>query len=241
VALLTTSFRFGGESGIGLLAERLRGGDAEGVVAQLQADGRDLEWQSEAGLHGVIEAVRAGYRDYLEGVASAASPDQLFERFNRFRVLCAHRQDMAMINRALATASRLRPTAGMPLMVLRNDALLRVFNGDIGLVLPDPADGQLKACFPGATGKAWRWIPLTRLPEWEPAWAMTVHKSQGSEFAQVLLVLPSAVSPVATRELVYTGMTRAKQGVTLWAGEAVLRAAIECRAERMSGLRNRLR
>jgi exodeoxyribonuclease V alpha subunit len=244
VALLTTSFRFGDDSGIGQLADRLRSGDAEGVVAQLQADGSDLVWQSGEGIHGVVSAARAGYRAYLESVASAAAPDALFERFNRFRVLCAHRQDVATINRALAAGSGLRPTAGMPLLVLRNDSLLRVFNGDIGLVLPDPADGGLKACFVGAgTGPSTgpRWIPLTRLPDWEPAWAMTVHKSQGSEFAQVLLVLPSAVSPVATRELVYTGVTRAKQGVALWAGEAVLRAAIERRAERMSGLRERLR
>jgi exodeoxyribonuclease V alpha subunit len=238
VGMLTTSFRFGDDSGIGQLADRLRSGDAEGVVAQLQADGSDLVWQSEAGIQGAIGAARAGYRAYLESVASAAAPDELFERFNRFRVLCAHRQDVATINRALAAGSGLRPTAGMPLLVLRNDSLLRVFNGDIGLVLPDPADGQLKCCFPGEPP---RWIPLTRLPDWEPAWAMTVHKSQGSEFAQVLLVLPSAVSPVATRELVYTGVTRAKQGVVLWAGEAVLRAAIERRAERMSGLRERLR
>lgn len=244
VALLTTSFRFGGDSGIGQLADRLRGGDAEGVVAQWRAGGNDLAWQSQGGLPELVSAARTGYRAYLESVASAASPEELFERFNRFRVLCAHRQDVDMINRALAAGSGLRPTAGMPLLVLRNDSLLRVFNGDIGLVLPDPADGSLKACFVGvgngpSTGP--RWIPLTRLPDWEPAWAMTVHKSQGSEFAQVLLVLPSAISPVATRELVYTGVTRAKQGAALWAGEAVLRAAIESRAERMSGLRNRLR
>jgi exodeoxyribonuclease V alpha subunit len=238
VALLTTSFRFGGDSGIGQLAERLRAGDAEGVVAQLRVPGGDLDWQSEAGIHAVVGTVRAGYRAYLEGVASGASPDQLFERFNRFRVLCAHRQDVVTINRALASGSGLRPTAGMPLMVLRNDPLLRIFNGDIGLVLPDPEDGQLKACF--STGPL-RWVSLQRLPDWEPAWAMTVHKSQGSEFAQVLLVLPSAVSPVATRELVYTGVTRAKQGVALWAGETVLRAATVRRAERMSGLRERLR
>ncbi|MEW6514571.1 MAG: exodeoxyribonuclease V subunit alpha [Pseudomonadota bacterium] len=237
VALLTTSFRFGGDSGIGQLAERLRSGDAEGVVAQLRADGNDLVWQVEEDT--VVGAARAGYREYLEGVASAAPPHELFERFNRFRVLCAHRQDVVTINRALAGGS-LHPTPGMPLLVLRNDSLLRVFNGDIGLVLPDPADGQLKACFPGTAENASRWISLSRLPEWEPAWAMTVHKSQGSEFAQVLLVLPSAVSPVTTRELVYTGITRTKQGVALRAGETVLRAAVERRAERMSGLRERL-
>jgi len=240
VAPLTTSFRFGGASGIGQLADNLRRGDAEGAVAQLQAGGGDLVWHSQDGIQAAISAARAGYRDYLESVASGSAADRLFECFDRFRVLCAHRQDAARINRALS-GEVLRPVAGTPIMALRNDALLRVFNGDIGLVLADPADDQLKACFPGEAGNAWRWIPLTRLPEWEPAWAMTVHKAQGSEFAQVLLVLPSAISPVATRELVYTGVTRARQGVALWTGEAVLRAAIERRAERMSGLRERLR
>jgi len=239
VALLSTSFRFGAESGIGQLAERLRAGDAAGAFDQLNADHGDLDWQSHGTASGLIDAAREGYRDYRDGVAAGLSPDELFARFNRFRVLCAHRQDAAAVNRAL-TGESPRPAAGTPLMILRNDPLLRVFNGDIGIALVDSADGQLKCCFPGEPNE-WRWLSLTRLPAWEPAWAMTVHKSQGSEFERVMLVLPNTVSPVATRELVYTGVTRAKRTITLRADEAVLRAAIDCRAERMSGLRDRLR
>lgn len=240
VAPLTTSFRFGADSGIGQMAERLRAGDAAGAFARLGADHGDLDWQPQGTPQGLIDAAREGYRDYRDGVAADLPPEELFVRFNRFRVLCAHRQDAAGVNRAL-TGERLRPAAGTPLMVLRNDPLLRVFNGDIGIALADPADGQLKCCFPGEPGSERRWLPLTRLPAWEPAWAMTVHKSQGSEFERVMLVLPHAVSPVVTRELVYTGITRAKRAVTLRAEEAVLRAAIESRAARMSGLRERLR
>ncbi len=248
VAPLTTSFRFGADSGIGRLAERLRAGDAAGALALLQAGQGDLAWAAHgAAIQGdtraLIDAARAGYRDFRQGVAAGLAPQELFARFDRFRVLCAHRQEAAAINRALGSAS-MRPAAGTPLMVLRNDPLLRVFNGDIGLVLPDPADGQLKCCVPGDTGNAgnaWRWIPLQRLPEWEPAWAMTVHKSQGSEFGEVLLALPDSVSPVVTRELVYTGVTRAKGRVTLRGDAAALSAAIRRRAERMSGLRDRLR
>jgi exodeoxyribonuclease V alpha subunit len=129
---------------------------------------------------------------------------------------------------------------GLPVMVVKNDPLLRLFNGDIGLVLLDPADGELKVCFPGEDG-AFRWIPAVRLPAWEPAWAMTVHKSQGSEFERVLLALPPIAAQVATRELVYTGVTRAKALVALRADEAVLRAAVTRRAERMSGLRDWLK
>ena len=241
VALLTKSFRFGAESGIGQLAERLRAGDAPGASVQLRADhGNDLDWQPHGTSPSLIDAAREGYREYRDGVAAGLPAEELFARFNRFRVLCAHRQDATAVNRAL-TGESLRPAAGTPLMILRNDPLLRVFNGDIGSALADPADGQLKCCFPGAPGNEWRWLPLTRLPAWEPAWAMTVHKSQGSEFERVMLALPNAISPVVTRELVYTGITRAKRTVTLRADEAVLRAAIESRAERMSGLRDRLR
>jgi len=236
---LTTSFRFGGDSGIGRLAESLRRGNVEGAIAQLRASGMDLDWQPEGDQRALIAAARDGYRPYREAVAARLTPEELFARFNDFRVLCAHRQDVAAINRALMVGDALRPAPGTPLMVVRNDALLRLFNGDIGLVLPDPADGSLKACFPGETAGP-RWIPLARLPAWEPAWAMTVHKSQGSEFENVLLALPAAVSPVATRELVYTGVTRARSRVSLWAGAAVLQAAIEQRAERMSGLREKL-
>jgi exodeoxyribonuclease V alpha subunit len=243
LALLTTSLRFDAESGIGRLAEQLRRGDAEAAVSILKAGGSDVVLHQRADVRALGALARERYQPYLDSVAAGQSFAELFEAFGRFRVLCAHRQDVATINRMMS-GENLWPAAGTPLLILRNDQLLRVFNGDIGLVLPDPADGQLKCCFPGDTGNtgnAWRWVPLQRLPEWEPAWAMTVHKSQGSEFAEVLLVLPAADSPVATRELVYTGLTRAKQRVTLWTDEAVLRAAISRRAERMSGLRDSLR
>ncbi|MFN4148964.1 MAG: exodeoxyribonuclease V subunit alpha, partial [Rhodocyclaceae bacterium] len=236
VAMLTTNFRFGAQSSIGRLAKCLRLGDADGVLALLAAGGDDLVWVERGDSRALLEAARQGYQDYLNGVAEGLAPEALFARFEAFRVLCAHRQEAEAINRAL-TGDPLRPPAGTPIMVLRNDPLLQVFNGDIGLLLIDPADGREKVAFLGETV---RWIPLYRLPEWTPAWAMTIHKAQGSEFERVLLALPTAASPVATRELVYTGITRAKRSVELWAGEAVLRAAIERRSIRMSGLRDRL-
>ncbi|MFN6961816.1 MAG: exodeoxyribonuclease V subunit alpha [Rhodocyclaceae bacterium] len=236
LAMLTTNFRFGAASSIGRLAECLRLGDADGALALLAAGGDDLVWMPHGDHHALLEAVRVGYRDYLKGVTDGLAPEALFARFEAFRVLCAHRQEAEAINRAL-TGDSLHPPPGTPVMVLRNDPLLRVFNGDIGLLLSDPADGREKVAFPG---EVIRWIPLHRLPEWEPAWAMTVHKAQGSEFGRVLLALPTTVSPVATRELVYTGVTRAKHGVEVWAGETAIRAAIARRSIRMSGLRDRL-
>jgi exodeoxyribonuclease V alpha subunit len=235
VAPLATNFRFGGESAIGRFADALRAGEAAAASAQLQADDADLVWQPGGDLRALTAAAREGYRAYRAGVAASLPPDALFALFGRFRVLCAHRHEVAALNRALGDD----PVAGLPLMVVRNDAPLRLFNGDIGLVLP-AADGRLTACFPAVAGEDVRRIPLARLPAWEPAWAMTVHKSQGSEFERVLLALPTQPSIVATRELVYTGVTRARRQVELWAGEGVLAAAVAHRAERMSGLRQML-
>lgn len=242
VTNLTTSFRFNSTSGIGRLAEFLRRGDTDGALALLQAGANDITWQVQGDSSQLMFAARDGYRPFRQGVAAGLPADKLFALFGRFRVLCAHRQDVLAINQAISETDPDQIPIGMPVMVVSNDPLLHLYNGDIGLALPDPADGVLKACFPGdQPGTAPRWISLARLPSWEAAWAMTVHKSQGSEFERVMLVLPAAMSAVTTRELLYTGVTRSREHVSLWATEAVVRAAIEHRVERMSGLRDKLR
>jgi exodeoxyribonuclease V alpha subunit len=238
VAGLTTSFRFAEGSGIARLAASVRSGTVQDAFSCLSGGHDDLLWNQQPNERERVAAARAGYQAYLAAVAAGASPQELFEHFNAFRVLCAHRHEADAINQALCDGDAGRPFDGMPVMITRNDALLQLFNGDIGLVLADPLDGMLKVCFPGGNG--WRWISLRRLQAFVPAWAMTVHKSQGSEFDQVLLALPADDSPVLTRELFYTGVTRARQRVALWANEVTLRAAIARRAERMSGLRDRL-
>jgi exodeoxyribonuclease V alpha subunit len=125
--------------------------------------------------------------------------------------------------------------AGRPVMVTRNDYALDLMNGDIGLCLPAP-DGVLRVAFPAVDGGV-RWVMPSRLESVDTVFAMTVHKSQGSEFAHVLLVLPALESPVLTRELVYTGLTRAKQRLTLWAPQlGVLYNACARRVLRSGGL-----
>jgi exodeoxyribonuclease V alpha subunit len=133
--------------------------------------------------------------------------------------------------------------AGKPLLITQNDYQLQLYNGDVGVLLPDPAatesPDQLWAWFMGKENALRRFAPA-RLPQHEAAYAMTVHKSQGSEFDQVLFVLPDRDAPVLTRELIYTGLTRARNQVELWWNEAVLTAAVARRAERHSGLRELL-
>jgi exodeoxyribonuclease V alpha subunit len=117
---------------------------------------------------------------------------------------------------------------------------VRLFNGDVGLVLPDPAaGGTLRALFTQPGGEVRRVLP-SRLPPHETCFAMTVHKSQGSEFDRVVVVLPERDSRVLTRELVYTAVTRAKRSVAIWSPQDVLATAIGRRVERSSGLRDAL-
>jgi exodeoxyribonuclease V alpha subunit len=125
-------------------------------------------------------------------------------------------------------------------LIRENEPQLRLFNGDIGLLLRDPESGhELRAFFLDAEGTLRRLLPA-RLPAHETGFAMTVHKSQGSEFRQVLFVLPEHEHAVCTRELLYTGLTRARDRVELWWREPALRAAIERRTVRTSGLGSKM-
>ncbi|MEY4123238.1 MAG: RecBCD enzyme subunit RecD, partial [Pseudomonadota bacterium] len=152
---------------------------------------------------------------------SDAQAVALLKAFTEFCVLCAVREGplgVTQLNTQVEHALGLGQSAwyaGRPVMVTRNDYALDLMNGDIGLCLPGP-DGVLRVAFPAVDGGV-RWVMPSRLDSVETVFAMTVHKSQGSEFAHVLLVIPALESPVLTRELVYTGLTRAKKRLTLWA------------------------
>jgi len=155
---------------------------------------------------------------------------QVLQAFDTFQVLCALRQGpwgVAGLNQRIADwlLPQRKPGLwyeGRPVMVTRNDYNLGLMNGDIGITLQD-ASGKLKVVFPQdnplADGSL-RWLSPMRLPEVATAFAITVHKSQGSEFNHVLLALPEHTSPVLTRELVYTGITRAKENFTLLESKA---------------------
>ena len=125
-------------------------------------------------------------------------------------------------------------------MVTRNDHPLRLYNGDIGITLSDPArQGALSVVFMH-DDRSLRWLAPARLPPHESVFAMTVHKSQGSEFDQVHLILPDTDVPVLTRELIYTAVTRARSRITIWGQERILAAGISRRLVRRSGLRDAL-
>jgi exodeoxyribonuclease V alpha subunit len=128
--------------------------------------------------------------------------------------------------------------AGKPLMVTVNNYILKLYNGDTGVVWP--TGGAALIYFPDQAGGI-RAVARERLPEHEPVFALTIHKSQGSEFDHVLLLLPDKPNPVLTRQLFYTGLTRARKSVRILAPETILRATIATQLQRGSGLTAALR
>ncbi|MCW8155534.1 exodeoxyribonuclease V subunit alpha [Stutzerimonas stutzeri] len=246
VVLLTHSHRFAGDSGIGELARRINAGDAKGTVALLQGGWPDLAWNAAPSPTALIERLEQGYAPYLQA-ARQADPSAAFEAFNGFRALTAQREGAfgvtginealeARFKRRLGVPARERWYPGRAVMVRQNDYALGLFNGDIGLCLR--TEQGLRVFFEGDDG--YRGFAPARLPSHDSAFAMTVHKSQGSEFAEVLLALPEQPSPLLTRSLFYTGITRAKHKVEIWALPARLAEAVNTRAERAAGLAERL-
>ncbi len=243
---LRKSWRFGEDSGIGALALAVNRGDGDASLAVL-ADDRFPDVAMEAPQADVIadfvaHRVLPAYREVLQ----SRDPDRALAALNRIRVLCAVRagpQGVGRMNEriehALAAEGLIRPDAeiyaGRPIILTANDHARRLYNGDVGLILADPDSGGALRVFLAVTDGIRRVLP-SRLPPHETVYAMTVHKSQGSELDEVLLVLPEAESRVLTRELVYTGITRARKRVLLLATKARLCEAISRPIVRSTGL-----
>ncbi|MFZ0451354.1 MAG: exodeoxyribonuclease V subunit alpha [Desulfatiglandaceae bacterium] len=249
---LETNYRFGSKSGIGVLSKAINLGDGEGSLSILK-EGRhsDIRWVRLPELPDLARTMRktilSGFGPYLK----AENPEEAFPRFEAFQVLCALRKGpfgVVAVNRLveqiLTEEHLIRPEgpwyAGRPIMITRNDYNLGLFNGDVGLILPDPeSGGDLRAFFVLPDGTPRKMHPLS-LPEHETVFAMTVHKAQGSEFENVLLLLPDRLSPVLSRELIYTGLTRARKRIEVWGREEVFVEGVKRRIERSSGLREAL-
>lgn len=246
---LTRNYRFSQDSGIGALAVAIRDGDAD-LTESLLLDSQDASCthQPLPIASQMRETLWQRLENYLKGLASCQNPDQAFDHLDQLRILCAHRSGphgAESINECVhdLLATRLRQSRaqrwfpGRPILITENDYAVELFNGDTGILLP--WNGKLHAFFRTGDGH-FRHIPPARLPAHESAYAMTVHKSQGSEFNDVLLVLTDQESRLLTRELLYTGVTRARDTVSIWGPLSSVRACVEHPLERTSGLATRL-
>jgi len=248
LVVLKKNYRFAADSGIGAVARVVNAGDGGGAIDLLTAGSCWHESPPADALKRFLAArVIDGYGAYL----AAQSPVEALRLFDNFRILCALRQGTygvsgvnALVEEILAdnglADARSRWYPGRPVMVTVNDYHLKLFNGDVGIVLPDPdTEGVLRVWFPDSEGGV-RSVSPVRLPAHETVYAMTVHKSQGSEFERVLMLLPGHDSETLTRELIYTGLTRSKRDVEVWGSAEVFTAAVARRIERKSGLRDAL-
>jgi exodeoxyribonuclease V alpha subunit len=252
IVLLQRSYRFGERSGIGQVARLVNRGEGRQAFEVLAGEEfRDVAWRTVGTpreLHRALGAVVAeGFRD----VARAEGPEAALAALEGFRLLCAHRGGPfgveavnGLVEELLGAMRLIAPRGvwyrGRPVLITSNDYHLRLFNGDVGVVWPDSElGGQLRVYFRGTEGSLRRFAPA-RIPAHETAYAATVHKSQGSEAERVLLILPNEPSPVLTRELLYTGITRARSHVEIWGTREVFEAAVARRLTRSSGLRDAL-
>ncbi|MEX3612850.1 MAG: AAA family ATPase [Burkholderia gladioli] len=260
VVWLERNYRFGLDSPIGRLSLAIRRGAAQDALDALSTEAgaaaRCYDDSGDALSVATIERLVHGFDAYGEALRAAlATPEPdplpLFDALNRFRILCATRSGArgadevnqrvaAQVRRAVRVplAVGAHWFAGRPVMVTRNDYALGLFNGDIGIALPD-ARGALRVWFRGADGQA-RAVSPAALPPHDTAFALTVHKSQGSEFDEAALVLPAAFGRVLSRELVYTAITRARSRVQVIGPRTVLAQAIATRTQRDSGLAARI-
>jgi exodeoxyribonuclease V alpha subunit len=248
---LEQNFRFAADSAIAALARAVNEG--EGVAEALAGAGDDLTLTALAGAGdpALVRALHDGYAPYLDllDAPGVIDPAAALARLGAFRVLCGPRSGpwgVAAVNAILEAHPRFTGAPagadgwyhGRPVLVTRNDRDLGLYNGDVGVTLRDErgalrvwfeTEGRLRPLAPGRLGSA------------ETVWGMTVHKAQGSEFDHVALLLPDRPTPLYTRELLYTGITRARRRLTLLSGDpALLPTLARTRTHRASGLAARL-
>jgi len=245
IVTLLESHRFDPKGPVGRLAAAILAGDEAATLSVLQEGTETVRWlppnkdrlskEATTAVHASLESHRTAVR--------AGDDEAMLAAQSTFRILCAHRRGrlgVSGLNKTAATAVGIGPTQqtswypGRPILVRENDHEQQLYNGDIGITCAPTADGAVRVAFPGGPDGIRR-ILASRLPGYETVFALTIHKSQGSEFDHVMVVIPDG-SQLCTRELLYTAVTRARHRVTLIASTEAIRQALAQRVERITGL-----
>jgi exodeoxyribonuclease V alpha subunit len=235
-SILTKNWRAKDAPGIVELASAVNDGRAEDAIQLLIQGNENIQWhRSDKKLDDLLKTTAL---QYWKGLKRSLSAEEAFDYLTQFQMLCAIKQGFSGVNAINQLAQemlgeRRKYYSGLPIMISTNDPHIKLFNGDLGVVFEND-QGVLEAWF--SSGSEFRSVALSRLPQHDPVYAMTIHKSQGSEAANIGIVLPEIDSPILTRELLYTAITRAKQKVDLWASESILRTCISRTVSRVSGL-----
>jgi len=251
LTVLQHSHRFDGQGEIGHLANMVINGQVEHSWEYLLQANQQIEYIKNDRYRSWIERLVEQYYMPLFSLNDGQPElniEQAFSRLGQFRFLAATRsgeQGVAWINDYIEQILRRRSLIvnpnnlyhGRPVMVTENHYHLGLYNGDTGLLWLNN-DSRLQAVFPYKDG--WRYIALGRLPQVETVYAMTIHKTQGSEFAHVALVLPDYDSPILSRELIYTGITRASEQLSVFSSEGSFKQSLKRKIERYSGLSKKI-
>lgn len=240
-AKLTKSHRFNEDSGIGRLAHAVNGQKSAAEVIKICKDESDLDFTIKT-VQAIPETAKQKYR-FLSDMT--LEPAEILDRLNDFKILCPSKEDplgVEALNKAIEKAIINKDNYdffynGNPIMITKNDYNnTRLVNGDCGVILK--RDGETKAWFVQNGGI--RSFNISELPAFETVYAMTIHKSQGSEYRSVHIVLPEREMPMLTKELLYTAITRAKEKVEITAKESVLEYTLKNSAARNSGFKEAL-
>ncbi|MDP0588416.1 MAG: exodeoxyribonuclease V subunit alpha [Candidatus Endonucleobacter bathymodioli] len=259
ICLLQKSYRFDALSGIGLLANAINTGNQKAITRTLSLNFKDIDIHptDSYGYHQLLKLCTTEYQRFLAiiktGIIGTESETiwhkKILQTFHSFQLLCALREGQFGVNclneviRLALSKANLIDEAGLwyrgrPVLITKNDHDLNLYNGDIGIALNNN-DSRLRVIFELPDGSIKQFLP-SRLPEHETVFAMTIHKSQGSEFEHAAIALPNQFNPMITRELVYTGITRAKKKLDLFCSADLLNKAIKTPTQRISGLKERL-
>jgi exodeoxyribonuclease V alpha subunit len=247
IVVLERVHRFG--ESIASVADAIRRGDGDGTVSALRAGaGDEVQWIEADAAEGPLDAVRTGAiaaGDAVVRAALAGDAAGALSALGSFRVLCAHRRGPHGVATWTGEVERWlsgtldgfdvaeRDYVGRPLLITENDHELRLYNGDTGVIVLGP-DGRMVAAFESGA------FAPTRLAAVETVYAMTIHKSQGSQFDTAAVLLPDPNSRILTRELLYTAVTRARERLLVVGTEEMVRAAVARPVARATGLRERL-
>lgn len=247
---LNHSYRFDDSKGIGYLSRAVNSGDFDEALRIISSDSSgEIEFEKLPSRAELSAKLKNKIIPFFKNIVSALSVEEAYAELQKFRILLGAREGFygavsinIMAEEILKNEGLMEMSSqfynGRPVLINKNDYKLNLFNGDNGLIWREK-DGRARAYFMSNDGKLKSHSPLS-LPEHETSFAMSVHKTQGSEFENILLILPDNESKLLTRELVYTGITRARKKAGIWYKEHIFKKAVENATGRSSGLKNKL-
>ncbi|VFP88644.1 exodeoxyribonuclease V subunit alpha [Candidatus Erwinia haradaeae] len=256
ICVLTKNYRFKRSSGIGQLALAVNNGQVQHTEKILNGKFSDvcrIAIRCKTDYQKLLESCSEGYSAYLSLIHAGAKPYQVLTAFRCFQVLCAVHNGLfgaielnKYIENMLHQVGLIRKDLsvmqewyiGRPVMIMSNDQDMQLFNGEVGIAMED-CDREIKVWFLLSNGNIAA-VKTCFLPLHDTAFAMTIHKSQGSEFDHAVVILPNQIIPILTRQLVYTAITRAKKKLTIYSKKLIFESAVRACVSRQSGLRDRI-